>query len=203
MLVLDGPRFAWPDIRAELESVLLAVPKASTLVLDRDRPQAAGGPSDSARLARLVALREITAASGALLAVSGRVDLALAAGADGVQLPEQGLPAATVRAAFPGLRVGRSCHDRAGLERAAADGAHWATLSPIAHPFSKAPTGPPLGVDGFARAIAGLSLPVVALGGIDAPLAAALRAVGAAAVATLGGVLGHADAAARARALLA
>ncbi len=98
--------------------------------------------------------------------------------------------------------MGRSCHDRAGLERAATDGADWATLSPVRAPFSKAPSGPPLGVSGFARTIEGLLLPVVGLGGVDDAVAAELFAVGASAVATLGGVLGRPDAVERALALL-
>ena len=203
VLILDAPTLAWEDARASLVAVLAAVPKGSTLLVDRDRPSMAGGSSDAARWRRLVAMREETARWGAPLAIGGRVDLALAVGADGVQLPERGLDAAVVRATFPSLWVGRSCHDRAGLDRAAAAGAHWATLSPVHAPFSKAPTGAPLGVRGFARAIAGLALPVVGLGGIDGAAAAALFDAGAAAVATLGGVLGRADAVDRACALLA
>lgn len=202
VLILDAPTLAWEAARPSLEAVLAAVPKGSTLVVDRDRAPAAGGPRDEARWRRLVALRETTASFGAPLVVAGRADLALAVGAEGVQLPERGLGARTVREAFPSLWVGRSCHDRAGLERAAADGADWATLSPVRAPFSKAPSGPPLGISGFARTIHGLALPVAGLGGIDAAVAAELFAVGASAVATLGGVLGRPNAVERALALL-
>lgn len=203
ILIVDGPTTPWPSARADLEAALAAVPRGAALVLDRDvGPGAPGGPSDRARLRRLAALRELTAAHGAPLGVTGRVDLALAAGAEAVQLPERGLPADAVRARFAGLWVGRSCHDRPGLLAAAAAGARWATLSPVAAPWSKAPTGPLLGVDGFAAATAGVDMPVYGLGGVDRALAEALRAVGAAGVATLGGVLGRPDPAARARALI-
>ena len=203
ILILDGPTLPWAEARPSLEAVLSELPEGAILILDRDLAPDRGGPSDLARLARLAALRALTARRGAPLAVSARVDLALACGADGVQLPESGFPAALVRATWPQLWVGRSCHDRAGLEQAAADGARWATLSPVHPPFSKPPSGPPLGIDGFGRTIAGLSLPVFGLGGVDGPSAAALRARGAAGVATMAGVLGRTDAVARARALLA
>lgn len=203
ILILDAPTAPWPAARADLEAALDAVPPGAALVLDRDvAPSAPGGVGDRARWRRLEALRALTATRGAPLGVTGRVDLAVAAGADAVQLPERGLPADVVTARFPGLWVGRSCHDRAGLLAAAAAGAHWATLSPVAAPWSKAPTGPLLGVAGFAAAIAGVGLPVYGLGGVDGALARALRAAGAAGVATLGGVLGRGEPAARARALI-
>lgn len=202
MLVLDAPTLPLDVARPSLEAVLAAVSPGSTAIWERDRAPGVGGSTDLARYRRLLDLREITRRHGAPLIVGGRVDLALAAGADGVQLKERGLDAALTRARWPGLWIGRSCHDRAGLERAQRGGADWATLSPVRAPFSKAASGPPLGVDGFAAAIIGLDLPVVGLGGVDGAVAKALSAVGARAVATLGGVLGRPDAVARARALL-
>lgn len=204
LLIADAPTVGAEAALAAVEAVLARVPGRHVAVVDRDRDPARGGSSDRARLARLAALRAVTAAAGALLVVTGRADLAQAAGADGVQLPERGLPVAAVRAAFPRLRVGRSCHDRAGLLAAAAAGADWATLAPVRAPWSKkAPSGPPLGVDGFARAVAGAGLPVYALGGIGPDLVAALADAGASGVATIGAVFGQADPAGAAAALLA
>src|SRR5262245_44458436 len=62
--------------------------------------------------AALVALaREVVdAAAGTRtrVIVNGRPDVAVAAGAHGVQLPERGLPVSAVRTAFDGLLVGAS-----------------------------------------------------------------------------------------------
>ena len=53
------------------------------------------------------------------LLVNGRLDVALAAGADGVHLPADGVPAAALRARFgPGVLIGRSTHTVAEVERA-------------------------------------------------------------------------------------
>ena len=62
----------------------------------------------------------MAAAAGSRLrvAINGRADVAFAAGAQGVHLPEQGLPARDVRDAFPGLEVGVSCHTLEAARRA-------------------------------------------------------------------------------------
>jgi thiamine-phosphate pyrophosphorylase len=68
-------------------------------------------------------IREITRGR-ALFFVNDRVDVALAVGADGVQLPESGLPVEAVRrVAGDRLLVGRSVHDVEGAVAAEADGA--------------------------------------------------------------------------------
>lgn len=87
---------------------------------------------------------------------------------------------------------GRSCHDRAEVARAAAEGASWATLSPYAATASKPGYGPAL-ADGE---LAGLPLPTYALGGVTVRNAAAARAAGAHGVAVMGAVMRAADPAA-------
>ncbi|MGM0577084.1 MAG: thiamine phosphate synthase [Myxococcota bacterium] len=202
VLVADTPSVGEDGVLRAVEAVVHAIPGERVLLVDRDLPPSRGGPTDRARLRRLATLRALTREAGALLAVTARVDLALASDADGVQLPERGLDAGRVRRRFPGLLVGRSCHDRAGLEAAQADGAHWALLSPVWAPLSKAPTGSPMGPDGFARAVAGLDLPVFGLGGVRTDRAGALLEAGAAGVAVVGAVFGADDPGGTARALL-
>lgn len=121
----------------------------------------------AATLVRLAeALRE--AAESDLLVIRGRVDVALAAGADGVQLPEAGLPADRVREVIgKRLLIGRSVHDLDGVRQAAEAGVDWVTLAPIFAPISKQPERPALGLDALARA-ATRDIPVFALGGITA-----------------------------------
>jgi thiamine-phosphate pyrophosphorylase len=180
-----------------LSAVLGAVERGRVVVIER-------GESDARRrLAHLARLIPLCRDHDALVLVSRRVDLALTAGADGVHLPERALPPELVRATWPAFVIGRSCHDRAGLLAAAAAGADYALLSPVAPPHSKPAPAPPLGVAGFAAAVAGLALPVFGLGGVTPALAAGLRRAGAAGLATLGGVLGAADPARAATALLA
>jgi len=110
--------------------------------------------------------------------VNGRPDVAEAAGAAGVQLPEQGLPVADVRRAFPALWIGASCHGLESAARAQADGADFVVLGPIFSTPGK--EARPLGLEALAEAVRRLRLPVHAVGGIDAETAPRAAAAGAA-----------------------
>ncbi len=137
------------------------------------------------------ALRSMTHEVAALLLVNERPDLALALGADGVHLPESGLEIRDVRRLLGvDAWIGRSCHDRAGLERAVDEGADYATLSPL---FSVPGKSAPLGVSGFSEARAGIELPVLALGGIDETSLGDARAAGADGVALIRGAYRSGD----------
>ncbi len=136
------------------------------------------------RLALLRALIELARPRRARVVVHDRVDLALAAAADGVQLGERSIDVADARALLgSNAWISRSCHDRAGLIAAHEAGADAATLSPL---FASPGKGTPLGVAGFAAIRAAVpSLPVIALGGIDASNTRAALAAGASGVAAL------------------
>ncbi len=109
-------------------------------------------------------LRVLTESVGSPLVVNQRADVAHIIGADGVHLPETGLLIAQIRHQWPSLEmIGVSRHDRAGLVAAQETGATYAFLSPVREVPGK---NPPIGVEGFRRAIAGLQIPVFALGGI-------------------------------------
>ena len=72
------------------------------------------GASDRAVLELAIAARDMLGPRVSLF-LHRRLDIAFAARADGVQLPENGLPLARVRAAAPRpLRVGISTHSAAG-----------------------------------------------------------------------------------------
>jgi thiamine-phosphate pyrophosphorylase len=148
-----------------------------------------------------VALRDLTGRVGATLLIHGRVDVALAVGADGVHLPEDGLsPVDARRLLGDAALVGVSRHDAAGLLLASQEGADFATLSPFAASPGK---GPPLGDEGFAAALRHTSLPVLALGGVDPATAAQARTAGAAGVAVIRAVHTAADPGDAVRRLLA
>jgi thiamine-phosphate pyrophosphorylase len=109
--------------------------------------------------------------------VNDRLDVALAAGAFGVHLPERGLAIADARALGPHLVVGVSRH-AAPLD-AAADLIH---LGPI-WPTPSKPGAPTLGEAALAWPRAA---PLVAVGGIDSPERAEIAAVsGADAIAVI------------------
>lgn len=133
-------------------------------------------------------LRTATANAGAVLTINRRPDVAQIVGADGVHLPERSLASDEIRSAFPDIRmIGASRHDRSGLERASAERATFAFLSPV---FPVPDKGAPLGIEGFAYAIAHVALPTYALGGIEIEHVRPLVAAGARGIAVRRAIYG-------------
>lgn len=132
-------------------------------------------------------LRRLTTATGASLIVNDRLDVALAAEADGVHLGRHSLPLEKARVLIAAeMVIGYSAHSEAEIAHAAIRGADYCSLSPILPPISKPSERPALGIDGLARAAARSVLPIVALGGITAANAPDILRAGAAGIATSG-----------------
>jgi thiamine-phosphate pyrophosphorylase len=145
---------------------------------------------------------------GAAVLVNDRLDVALAAGTDGVHLPENGIDVTTARrvaaACGRSIVVGCSRHDAAGVAAAAADGADLIVLGPIWSTPSKQAMGAPLGPAVLTQARAAIGAAhLVAIGGIEtAARAAEARRAGAHAVAAIRALWTAGDPAAAARALV-
>jgi 8-oxo-dGTP diphosphatase len=116
--------------------------------------------------ARLALARETVRRAhghGARVLVNGTLELARAAGADGVHLDSS---AAASLAARPDCDwVGVSCHDGTELAHAAAIGADFALLSPVL-PTLTHPGAPTLGWEAFSAFAAASPIPVYGLGGL-------------------------------------
>lgn len=123
-------------------------------------------PGQGARSLEAVACRLVEFA-GLPVVVSSRVDVALACGAAGVNLPENDLPVAGARRLLGTSRlVGRSVHDLPGALAAAADGASFVLFGPVFDtPTHAGRPGTGLGV--LAGVATALSIPVLAVGGVD------------------------------------
>jgi len=149
------------------------------------------------------ALRVETRAAGALLFINDRVDVALAAGADGAHVGQDDLPVAAAREiAPPGFLLGASA-ETAELARAAQnDGADYVGVGPVYVTGSKADAGDAVGVERIAVVRDAVHIPVVGIGGITVENAPPVLAAGAAGVAVIGAVMRAADPEAAARALL-
>jgi thiamine-phosphate pyrophosphorylase len=98
--------------------------------------------------------------------INGRADVCLAAGANGVHLPSDGLEARAT-AGLLGRRglIGRSTHRAEEVERAREEGVDYVTFGPVFSTPGKPPWITPVGLDGL-NLVTGLGLPVLALGGI-------------------------------------
>ena len=106
---------------------------------------------------------------GVPLIVNDRIDVALAAGADGVHVGQQDLSVADARRLGPpGWIVGVSAESVADAARAERDGADYVGASPIFATPTKADHAPPLGLAGLRALRAATKLPLVAIGGLHA-----------------------------------
>jgi len=114
---------------------------------------------------RALEFRRQTAAAGALLIVNDRLDLALAAGADGVHLGQDDLPIVPARQIAPELIIGASTHSLKEALAAQEAGASYLNLGPIFATQTKAGASP-LGVEAIDRIAPRLRIPWTTMGGI-------------------------------------
>lgn len=160
--------------------------------------------------ARLIQLREKDLEGGALftlatelatlsrrfkarLLVNDRIDVTLAAAADGVVLPADSFPTAVARRLLgPNRLIARSTHTPVEVERAADDGCDFALFGPVHVTPSKAAFGAPQGI-GALRAATRAPLPVYAVGGLTVATAREALAAGAAGIAVIRAVMSADD----------
>ncbi|WP_348645220.1 thiamine phosphate synthase [Methylobacterium sp. BTF04] len=149
-------------------------------------------PDARAALARIRAIHQAVAGSGVPLLVNDRVDLALAAGVEGVHLGQSDLHPADARhllgrAAIIGLTL-KSGAQADELYRLPVD---YACIGGVFATTSKDNPDPPVGLDGLGRIVfrgrlaRGPGFPLGAIAGIDSSTAAAVIAAGADGVAVI------------------
>lgn len=129
------------------------------------------------RLARR--LRRDAERFGGWCVVNGRVDVALTAGAQAVQLGADSLDTAEARRILgSGVPVGRSVHGPEEAQEAAAGGAKYLVTGTI-YATPSHPGRPGSGPELVARCVSRVEIPVVAIGGVDAARAPEVRQAGA------------------------
>ncbi len=137
-----------------------------------------------------------------LLFINDRIDIALAAGADGVQLGENALPLQAARhVAGPGLLLGRSVHSVAGALDAEKNGADILTLGTI-FPTASHPGAYTGGTSLVQEVAAAVRVPFLGIGGIEASNAGQVIAAGASGAAVITAITTAEDPAAAASSLL-
>jgi thiamine-phosphate pyrophosphorylase len=132
-----------------------------------------------------IRLREVTAGRAALL-LNGPMEVALAANADGVHLPES---APMIDRLDRPLIVGRSVHSREAAEAAWAECSDYLIAGPVyetASHLGLVPEGVPL----IEKIVGTVALPVMAIGGITAARVEEVVGAGASGVAVISAVLG-------------
>ena len=129
---------------------------------------------------------------GAKLIINDRVDVALAAGADGVHLGQDDMPLAAARVVVgKRMALGFSTH---GVEQASAAArlpVDYVAIGPVFDTSSKENPDPVVGLEGVRRVreAIGRAVKLVAIGGITAETAPSVLEAGADSVAVLGALL--------------
>ena len=178
--------------RVDLDDILDSLPGIDVAVHARGHALSGREHYDlSVRLSARPAVR---------LFVNDRLDIALAAGADGVQLSRSGLLPVDARRLASDWWIGCSVHSRDEARTARDWGADYLLVGPVYHTTTH-PTASPLGLEAVG-AIVQLGLPVIAIGGVTPDRAHELAGAGAYGLAAIRAIWDAADPQGAARSLL-
>jgi len=184
--------------RDEMQIARAALDGGARLIQLRDKTRQIG-----LQLPVAEALQALCRERGALFIVNDHVDLALAAGADGVHVGQKDLPVATVRRLVPReMLIGCSTNNAEEARRAEAGGADYVSVGRLFPTGSKDDTRP--ATTETLRAVkAAVSLPVCAIGGINESNIDAVIEAGADMAAVIAAVISAPDVREAARRLAA
>jgi thiamine-phosphate pyrophosphorylase len=172
-----------------LETVEIALRAGATAVQLRTKRLT---DRETLQLGRAIAER--ARQSRALFIVNDRLDLALAAGADGVHLGVDDVPLSDARRlAPPGFIVGYSPETDSQTQSAKAEGADYLGVGPVFGTASKADAGAAIGLETIQHRSALAGIPIIGIGGITPGNASSVIAAGAVGVAVVGAILRATD----------
>jgi thiamine-phosphate pyrophosphorylase len=147
------------------------------------------------------AIQRLCRSRGALFIVNDRVDLALAADADGAHVGQEDLPAEDARRLLGPRRVlGVSTHNLAQADAARAAGADYIGFGPMFATGTKETGYAPRGLEALREVRRAVSFPILAIGGINLENVASVIHAGATAPAVISAVAAAPDIAAAAAA---
>jgi thiamine-phosphate pyrophosphorylase len=149
------------------------------------------------------ALKRLLAPMRVPLLVNDRIDVALAAGADGAHVGQHDMPVAFVRQLLgPAAIIGLSITELGEVRGEDVELADYLGVGPVFAQSTKLDATPPLGLDGLAKVRRATSKPIVAIGGVSAVNAGAVRSAGADGIAVVSAIMGAEDPMAAAAALV-
>lgn len=206
---MDRPR---PDLRLiVITDRRLAAPRDTLAVVEA--ALAAGAPAIQLRdkeatprelYDQAVALVPLVHKHHALLFVNDRLDVALAAGADGAHLGPDDVPLDRARMAVPeAFLLGWSTDDPAAAVRAREAGADYIGCGAVFGTTSKAGLeGERIGTNRLRQVVDAVDIPVVGIGGVTTDNVSGIADAGAAGAAVIGAVMAASDTARAVRRLL-
>jgi thiamine-phosphate pyrophosphorylase len=161
--------------------VVVAARAGMPLIQVRERDLDAGALRDL--VARCL---DVVRGTGTRILVNDRLDVALAAGAHGVHLRGDSMPASRVRTLCPRpFLIGRSIHTVDEARRADASALDYLVFGTVFAAVSK-PGREPAGVGELAAVVAATTLPILAVGGVTLETMPAVMRAGAAGAAAIG-----------------
>jgi len=190
--------------RSLSELTRMVVAGGATLIQLRDKLGSTRRMIEEAR-----AIKAVLAGTGVPLVVNDRVDVALAADADGVHVGDDDMPAQAARRLLgPKAIIGVSIKSVALAKAAPLDAIDYAGIGGVYATTSKDNPDPPIGIAGLREIVAALrarkgDFPVCAIAGIDVTNAAPVIAAGADGVAVISALSMQRDPQAAAHALRA
>lgn len=150
-----------------------------------------------------LALKNLCAAARVPFIVNDQVDIALAVDADGVHVGQGDLPVEVVRRLIGKDKIlGLSTHSVAQVQAADNAVADYIGMGPVFPTRSKKDAEAAIGLDGLEKMVAAKTLPGVAIGGIRAEHAPAIRRINPDGIAVISAICGQENVAAATRALL-
>ena len=144
-------------------------------------------------------VQRLCRARGATFVIDDRVHLARELRADGVHLGKNDMPIGAARELLgPGFLIGGTANTFADVESHASAGADYIGCGPFRYTATKQNLAPLLGLEGYRAILARMraafiSLPLVAIGGIEASDIPALLETGVSGIALSGSILRAAD----------
>ncbi|WP_227370786.1 thiamine phosphate synthase [Halomonas sp. M20] len=175
--------------RGLVETVTAAVRGGVTLAQLRDKHA-----TDAELIEQARALKEALTGSGVPLIINDRLDVALAADADGLHIGQTDGDAAAARKALgPDAILGLSINTHEQLAKVDTAQLDYVGLGPVFATSTKKDHESPLGFDGLAALAAASPLPSVAIGGLQAQHVQAVREAGARGVAIISAICAAPD----------
>ena len=169
--------------------VAAAVKGGVTLVQLREKTASTRAFIEQARV-----LKRLLAPLRVPLLINDRIDVALAAGADGAHVGQQDMPVALARQLLgPAAIIGLSITELGQVRDRDVELADYLGVGPIFAQSTKLDATPPLGLDGLAEVRRASSKPIVAIGGVSAANADAVRSAGADGIAVVSAIMGADD----------
>ncbi|HML07222.1 MAG TPA: thiamine phosphate synthase [Xanthobacteraceae bacterium] len=183
--------------RSLAEIVAAAVKGGVTMIQLREKAAPTRAFIEEART-----LKRLLAPLGVPLLVNDRIDVALAAGADGAHVGQHDMPVALARRLLgPAAIIGLSITELDEVRGADVELADYLGVGPIFAQSTKLDATPPLGLEGLAAVRRATRKRIMAIGGVSAANASAVRSAGADGIAVVSAIMGAEDPLAAARAL--